>query len=94
MYKKPGSARAKSVINIKNPNSETRFATIYAGDYFKDRDLDVEINLDARLVEPVIYTGDDKHTLKGDVTVKLGPNTNVTRFDKTYHEGNYMTIIS
>ena len=88
VYKKPGSERAKSVINIINPNSETRFATIYAGDYFKDRELDVEINLDARLVEPVIYTGDDKHTLKGDVTVKLSPNTNVTRFDKTYHEGN------
>ena len=88
VYKDPNTGKAKSVINIINPNSETRFATIYAGDYFRSRDLDVEINLDGKLVQPVIYTGDDKHTLKGDVTVKLGRNTNVTRFDKTYHEGN------
>ena len=88
VYKDPTTGKSKSVINIKNPNSETRFATIYAGDYFKDRDLDVEINLDGKLVQPVIYTGDDKHTLNGDVTVKLGPKSNVSRFDKTYHEGN------
>ena len=94
VYKDPKTGKSKSVINIINPNSETRFATIYAGDYFKDRELDVEINLDARLVEPVIYTGDDKHTLKGDVTVRLGDKTNVTRFDKTYHEGNLDVIIA
>lgn len=89
VYKKEGASKAKSTINIKNPNSETKFSGIYAGDYYKDRDLDVEINIDGNVVlDNKIYTGGHNHKLNGDVAVNLGAKSNITEFDKTNHNGN------
>ncbi len=89
VYKKDVNTRAKSIINIKNPNSETKFSGIYAGDYYKDRDLDVEINIDGNVVsDNKIYTGEHNHKLNGDVVVNLGAKSNITEFDKTNHNGN------
>ncbi|MDY3002573.1 MAG: hypothetical protein SOR73_13005 [Romboutsia timonensis] len=88
VYIKPDSTRAKSVINIINPNGETKFSAIYAGDYYKDRDLDVEINIDGKVLDNKIYTGGYNHKLNGDVTVNLGTKSNIHKFDKTNHNGN------
>ena len=89
IYKKEGTSKAKSTINIKNPNSETKFSGIYAGDYYKDLDLDVEINIDGNVVsENKIYTGGHKYKLNGDVAVNLGAKSNITKFDKANHNGN------
>ena len=77
----------KSIINIINPNEETRFSGIYAGDYYKDRNLDVEINLDGKVIDNKIYTGGHDHDLNGNVTVNLGTKSNITEFDKEHHNG-------
>ena len=89
-YKGVGSETIgkKSVINIINPNSETRISAIYAGDYWNEIDMDVEINLDANLVDTTIYTGGVKYPLNGDVSVNLYGKTNVRDFDTSNHNGN------
>lgn len=50
--------------------------------------MDVEINLNGKLVDTTIYTGGDLGILKGDVKVNLSSKANVTEFDKTNHIGN------
>ena len=87
-YKDQEIKGKKSIINVINPNEETKIAGIYAGDYYTDRKLDVEINLDAKLVgTTTIHTGGVNNILDGDVVVNLGTESNVKRFDKSNHIG-------
>ena len=87
-YKNKGILGKKSVINIINPNSQTKFAAIYAGDYWNDRNLDVEINLNSSVLNNKIYTGGFSKKLTGNVSVRLGDKSNIYSFDKTNHSGN------
>ena len=81
----------KAILEIKNPNSETRLSAIYAGDYYKDRDMDVEINLEGAnnkfLVDQNIHLGGYENNLNGDVVINLGKGLNVTGIDRTNHIG-------
>ena len=79
---------SKSIINVINPNSQTQFSGIYAGDYTEERNLDVEINFDGKVLDNKIYTGGITKPLNGTVNINLGPKSNVHSFDKTNHEGN------
>ena len=87
-YKNNGTLGKKSVINIINPNSQTKFAAIYAGDYWNDRNIDVEINLNSSILNNKIYTGGFSKKLTGNVSVRLGDKSNIYSFDKTNHSGN------
>lgn len=87
-YKNNGTLGKKSVINIINPNSQTKFAAIYAGDYWNDRNIDVEINLNSSVLNNKIYTGGFSKNLTGNVSVRLGDKSNIYSFDKTNHSGN------
>lgn len=87
-YKNNGILGEKSVINIINPNSQTKFAAIYAGDYWNDRNIDVEINLNSSVLNNKIYTGGFSKKLTGNVSVRLGDKSNIYSFDKTNHSGN------
>lgn len=87
-YKNNGTLGEKSVINIINPNSQTKFAAIYAGDYWNDRNIDVEINLNSSVLNNKIYTGGFSKKLTGNVSVRLGDKSNIYSFDKTNHSGN------
>lgn len=87
-YKNNGTLGKKSVINIINPNSQTKFAAIYAGDYWNDRNIDVEINLNSSVLNNKIYTGGFSKKLTGNVSVRLGDKSNIYNFDKTNHSGN------
>lgn len=87
-YKNNGTLGEKSVINIINPNSQTKFAAIYAGDYWNDRNIDVEINLNSSILNNKIYTGGFSKKLTGNVSVRLGDKSNIYSFDKTNHSGN------
>ena len=87
-YKNNGTLGKKSVINIINPNSQTKFAAIYAGDYWNDRNVDVEINLNSSVLNNKIYTGGFSKKLTGNVSVRLGDKSNIYSFDKTNHSGN------
>ena len=87
-YKNNGTLGKKSVINIINPNSQTKFAAIYAGDYWNDRNIDVEINLNSSVLNNKIYTGGFSKKLTGNVSVRLGDKSNIYSFDKTNHSGN------
>ena len=87
-YKNNGILGKKSVINIINPNSQTKFAAIYAGDYWNDRNIDVEINLNSSVLNNKIYTGGFSKKLTGNVSVRLGDKSNIYSFDKTNHSGN------
>ena len=87
-YKNKGILGKKSVINIINPNSQTKFAAIYAGDYWNDRNIDVEINLNSSVLNNKIYTGGFSKKLTGNVSVRLGDKSNIYSFDKTNHSGN------
>lgn len=87
-YKNNGTLVKKSIINIINPNSQTKFAAIYAGDYWNDRNIDVEINLNSSVLNNKIYTGGFSKKLTGNVSVRLGDKSNIYSFDKTNHSGN------
>ncbi len=86
-FKNTGKMGQKSIINIINPNSETKFSGIFAGDYWEERNLDVEINLDGRVLDYKIHTGGITKPLNGNVNINLGPKSYVRSFDKTNHKG-------
>ena len=92
-YKNQGSIGKKSVINIINPNSQTKFSGIYAGDYWEARNLDVEINLDGNILENKIYTGGLSKILTGNVDITLGNKSNIYSFDNKNHNGNINVTI-
>lgn len=87
-FRNKGNFGSKSIINVINPNSETQFSGIYAGDYYEGRNLNVEINLDGKVLDNKIHTGGLKNPLNGTVDIKLGPKSNIHNFDKTNHNGN------
>lgn len=87
-YKDNKAMGSKSIINIKNPNSETKIAAIYAGDYWQDRTLPVEINLDGKLIDTEIHLGGPDNVLFGNVVVNIAGRSNITGFDRTNHIGN------
>ncbi len=87
-YKNEGKIGSKAIINIINPNSETKFSTIYAGDYWRERSLDVEINLDGNVLEKKIYAGGLEHDLNGTVDINLGIKGNIKSIDNSNHKGN------
>ena len=87
-YKGLGTLGEKAVIRITNPSSETKLAGIYAGDYWNDRKMDVEIHLNARLLDQVLYTGGVNGILDGNVEVILYGESNLAGFDRSNHNGN------
>ncbi len=54
----------------------------------EERNLDVEINLDGRVLDYKIHTGGITKPLNGNVNINLGPKSYVRSFDKTNHKGN------
>ena len=87
-FRNTGKMGQKSIINIINPNSETKFSGIFAGDYTEERNLDVEINLNGKVLDNKIYAGGITKPLHGNVYINLGPKSNVRSFDKANHDGN------
>ncbi|WP_294377132.1 hypothetical protein [uncultured Clostridium sp.] len=73
-YKDSNDLGKKSIINIKNPNGETKFSGIFAGDYWEDRNMDVEINIDGKygeVIDKKIHTGGIIGKLNGNVVVNF-----------------------
>lgn len=87
-YKNEGKIGSKAIINIINPNSETKFSAIYAGDYWRERSLDVEINLDGNVLEKRIYAGGLENNLNGTVDINLGIKGDIKSIDNSNHKGN------
>ena len=87
-FKNQGGIGSKSIINVINPNSETKLSGIYAGDYWEERNLDVEINLSGNVLEKTIHTGGLLKPLNGRVDISLGSKGNINSFDKTNHNGS------
>ena len=84
-----GKIGTHATIKVINPIEQTRLSAIYAGDYWRDSNMTVDIELDARLEDTVIHTGGaDDYVLEGDVNVTLGGKSNVTAFEQTNHIGN------
>lgn len=77
----------KAVIKVINPCEETKIAAIYAGDYWVDRKMDVEIHLNAKLIDPVLYTGGVNGELNGNVEVNLYNRANLLGFNRYNHSG-------
>ncbi|CEQ18317.1 S-layer homology domain-containing protein [Paraclostridium sordellii] len=87
-FKNQGKIGSKSIINVINPNSETKLSGIYAGDYWEERNLDVEINLSGNVLEKTIHTGGLLKPLNGRVDISLGSKGTINSFDKTNHNGS------
>ena len=89
-YRETTTPTGKSVINIINSNDETKFFGIYAGDYYKDINLNVDINIDGKadIKDNKIYTGGYNNNLNGNVNITLNGYSSVTKFDKANHNGN------
>lgn len=77
----------KAVIKVINPCEETKIAAIYAGDYWVDRKMDVEVHLNAKLIDPVLYTGGVNGELNGNVEVNLYNRANLLGFNRYNHSG-------
>ncbi|MEE0880349.1 MAG: hypothetical protein UIL36_01940, partial [Turicibacter sp.] len=82
----------KSVVNIVNPNSETRFNSIYAGDYWYESNIPFELKLGEKtnyktIIDNTIHTGGIMNNYSGDVKITIGGAVAPT-FDYTKHTGN------
>ena len=86
-----------TVVNIINANAETKFADIYAGDYFKSRNIPATLNLSGKFLDSVVHCGgySDSSILNSDVDINLyadNPDSSaqvsgITGFDTTNHNG-------
>ena len=86
-----------TVVNIINANAETKFADIYAGDYFKSRNIPATLNLSGKFLDSVVHCGgySDSSILDSDVDINLyadNPDSSaqvsgITGFDTTNHNG-------
>ena len=88
-----GAQGSKSVLNVINPNEGTQFAGIYAGDYWKEADFSVDININGKIIDNTIHTGGIIEPFHGDVTVKINNKVRTAVFDTTNHTGNVDVII-
>lgn len=87
-YKDQEKIGPKAVINVINPNTETKLSAIYAGDYWEERNFDVEINVNCKILENKIYTGGLVKPLNGNVTLNTENRVSTYSIDKTNHNGN------
>lgn len=86
-----------TVVNIINANAETKFADIYAGDYFKSRNIPATLNLSGKFLDSVVHCGgySDSSILNSDVDINLYADTpdssaqvsGITGFDTANHNG-------
>ena len=86
-----------TVVNIINANAETKFADIYAGDYFKSRNIPATLNLSGKFLDSVVHCGgySDSSILYSDVDINLyadNPDSSaqvsgITGFDTANHNG-------
>ena len=86
-----------TVVNIINANAETKFADIYAGDYFKSRNIPATLNLSGKFLDSVVHYGgySDSSILNSDVDINLyadNPDSaaqvsGITGFDTANHNG-------
>ena len=86
-----------TVVNIINANAETKFANIYAGDYFKSRNIPATLNLSGKFLDSVVHCGgySDSSILNSDVDINLyadNPDSSaqvsgITGFDTANHNG-------
>lgn len=83
-----GATGPKSVLNVINPNSGTEFAGIYAGDYWKERNYPVELNIMGKVLDKTIHTGGIIEPFRGDVEVNIYKGANSSIIDMNKHNGN------
>ena len=86
-----------TVVNIINANAETKFADIYAGDYFKSRNIPATLNLSGKFLDSVVHCGgySDSSILYSDVDINLYADkpdssaqvSGITGFDTANHNG-------
>ena len=86
-----------TVVNIINANAETKFADIYAGDYFKSRNIPATLNLSGKFLDSIVHCGgySDSSILYSDVDINLyadNPDSSaqvsgITGFDTANHNG-------
>ena len=86
-----------TVVNIINANAETKFADIYAGDYFKSRNIPATLNLSGKFLDSVVHCGgySGSSILNSDVDINLyadNPDSSaqvsgITGFDTANHNG-------
>ena len=86
-----------TVVNIINANAETKFADIYAGDYFKSRNIPATLNLSGKFLDSVVHCSgySDSSILNSDVDINLyadNPDSSaqvsgITGFDTANHNG-------
>jgi len=88
---KAGGSHAKEGKNasvlIRNANDETLLGTIYAGDYYRASERNVDIHLACNLTDTTIYTGGLNDTLTGDVNLYLYQKANVKEINQNNHSG-------
>lgn len=87
-YMGTGKVWKNASLTILNPTSETKLSAIYAGDYWLDREMDVELNIAGTLLDTTIHAGGDDALLKGTVNVNLIGSSSVTDFDQQNHDGD------
>ena len=90
-YKKHDSnIGSKSIINIINGRDETKFAAIYAGDYWTDRNMNVEINIDGKVqvLDQKIHAGGFDFDLNGTVDINIKGSNNIKNIEKNNYSGN------
>lgn len=83
-----GNQGNKSVLNVINANEGTQFAGIYAGDYWKESNFSVDINIDGKIDDNTIHTGGIMLPFHGDVTVKIDNKIRSVLIDRKNHVGN------
>ncbi len=76
-----GNTGSKAVLEVKNPNSETQFAGIYAGDYWKERNYPVELNVKGKVIDKTIHSGGIMAYSNSEVVINLGYKTGVAIID-------------
>ncbi|AYE34269.1 hypothetical protein [Clostridium septicum] len=83
-----GQTGPKAVLEVKNLNSGTEFAGIYAGDYWVQRNYPVELNVKGRVLDKTIHSGGIMVPSKSDVVINLGNKTRVNTINTEKHDAN------
>ena len=82
-----GEIGDKSILEVINPNENTEFAGIYAGDYWIERDLPVELNIQGEVLDKTIHSGGIMAPFKGDVVVNIYKKTGINTINTEMHNG-------
>lgn len=83
-----GKVGPKSVLNIINPNDGTELAGVYAGDYWVERNLPVELNLNCKVIDKEIHAGGIMNSFTGDVAVNVYNKAVINSINTNKFKGN------